>query len=686
MKKNIVLITSIVFLFIIIVSLSRIVAFTINIKWFEEVGYLSVYLTKIVTVSKLMVPVFIISYISIWIYYKTLRKSILRWQKLIEVNLKIRKYESKIFIATNVIISLFLSYVFSSTYWNTILQYINATSFNIKDPIFHNDISFYIFKLPLIQALYGIFMFILILLVVIILLIYFLLNAKDTIYSGGDSNPFSNISVLKSGITKFAGKQLAILSSLIMLVLSLGYLIKSWNLVYSTRGVVFGASYTDVHVSLLFYKIIIVFTLFASIIIFTSVMASKVKPIIISLVVIFLLIISEGVASTLFQTFIVTANEISFEKPYINYNIENTRKAFNINNIQNEPFNINDDLTQQDLVSNKDTIDNIKVNSVEPTSEYYNQVQVIRPYYTFNNIDVDRYDINGKVTPVFLSAREIDSNALGNDTWQNNHLIYTHGYGVVMSNVNSVTSDGEPNFLIKDIPPNNSTNIPLTDPRIYFGEETNDFAIVDTGVPEFDYPVGGSNMSTEYSGKAGIKMTLMNRLLFAINEQDINFLLSKAITSNSKVLINRNIVERVKKIAPFLTYDNDPYLVISNGKLYWIIDAYTTTNKYPYSTPNGNINYIRNSVKVVVDADNGTTNFYIVDKTDPIVETYAKIFPKLFKNIDSVPKDIIAHFRYPEDLFNIQSNVLAKYHVTDSDVFYNGESVLWDIAGRLSAS
>ena len=678
MKKNIVLTTTIVLILFIIVSLNNIVGFTINIKWFKEVGYLPVYFTKIVAVLKLMAPIFIISFISIWIYYKSLRKSILRWKKAVEVNLKNRKYENKIFITINIIISFLIAYVFSSNYWYTILQFTNATSYNIKDPIFKNDVSFYIFKLPLIEALYGTLMFILVLLVVITLITYFVLNAKDRI-SSGESNPFSNISVLKSGITKFAGRQLAIVSSLIMLLLSLGYLIKAWNLVYSPRGVVFGASYTDVTVTLVFFKVIIVFALIAAIVIFVSVMASKVKPIVISLVIIFLLIVTEGITSSLVQTFIVKSNEKSLEKPYINYNIENTRKAFNINNIEEKPFEIKDDLVKADLDSNKGSIDNIKINSVQPTSEFYNQVQVIRPYYTFNDIDVDRYDISGKQTQVFLSAREINLDSLENNTWQNRHLTYTHGYGVVMSKVNSVTSEGQPNFVIRDIPPVNSTGIPLTDSKIYFGEKTNDYAIVNTGISEFDYPVGGSNKTTKYSGKAGINMSLINKLLFAIKEKDVNFLLSRDIKSDSKVLINRNIVQRVNKIAPFLSYDKDPYAVISNGNIFWILDAYTTSNRYPFSTPQGNINYVRNSVKVIIDAKDGTTNFYIADKNDPIAASYAKIFPSLFKSLEEVPKDLKAHFRYPEELFNMQCNVLGKYHVTDNDVFYNGE-YQWEIS------
>ena len=349
--------------------------------------------------------------------------------------------------------------------------------------------------------------------------------------------------------------------------------------------------------------------------------------------------------------------------------------------MQEKDFPANEDLTEDDIENNRPTIDNIKINSYDPSLEFYNQVQVIRYYYDFNDIDVDRYNINGKYNQVFIAPREIDTKSLeGNaDTWQNRHLVYTHGYGVVMSKVNSVTDAGQPDFVIKDIPPKNNTKIKINNPRIYFGEETNDYAIGNNTLGEFDYPNGGTNKTSNYDGKGGINATLINRVLFAINKQDTNFLLSGNINSNSKILINRNITERVKKIAPFLTYDKDPYPVISNGKIYWIIDAYTTSDRYPYSQPDDDVNYIRNSVKVVVDAVDGTTNFYIVDKNDPIANSYSKIFPGLFKDSSEVPADIKKHFKYPEDLFRTQSTVLEKYHVTDTGVFYNGED-LWDVS------
>ncbi|MCJ7689695.1 MAG: UPF0182 family protein, partial [Clostridiaceae bacterium] len=440
-------------------------------------------------------------------------------------------------------------------------------------------------------------------------------------------------------------------------------------------------SYTDVHVTLRFYQIIALASFIAAIITFISILKYKAKPIIISIIVIVALILGENIASSGVQKFSVQPNEKTLEKPYIQYNIDYTRKAFNINGIEEVPFDIKNDLNKEDIKDNKDTIDNIKINSYKPALEFYNQFQYMRFYYGFNDIDVDRYNINGNYSQVFLAPREINLESLkdNSNTWQNRHLVYTHGYGVVMSKVNSVTSEGQPDFVINNIPSENKTDIKLDNQRIYFGESTNDYSIVNTKIGELDYPNGGENQMNNYEGKAGIKMSIINRILFAINKQSSKFLLSKDITSDSKILIHRNIIERVNKIAPFLTYDYDPYIVINQGKLYWIIDAYTTSNRYPFSEPQNGVNYIRNSIKVVIDAVDGKTEFYIVDKNDPIASNYSKIFPGLFKDSESIPNGLKEHFRYPEDIYKLQCNVLGRYHTSDPGVFYSGDDA-WSIA------
>lgn len=682
MKKQIGIIFAVLVIFLLCIFSNSIINFIINVEWYKEVGYLSVYFTQLFATVKLMLPIFVICLFSIWIYYRSIRKSILNWNNF-EIT-KGNKLEKRIFIITDLIISFFVSFSFSSIYWYRILQFENSSNFNVKDPIFNLDVSFYIFRLPLIEELYGVIMSLLVMLVIITLIIYFILYFKDNVtFRNGRVSSYSKLNNFKSGITKFAGRQLAVLAALILLLLSLGYLIKSFDLVYSERGVVFGASYTDIHVSLLFYRIIAVTSLISAFAIFISIIKFKIKPIIASVSVIILLAFLQQITSAVVQNIIVKPNEKTLEAPYINYNIDFTRKAFNIDKVDQKQYAVDDSLTQQDIDENKATIDNIKINSFKPSLEFYNQVQELRYYYSFSDVDVDRYKLNGKLNEVFISPREIDENSLtGNaSTWQNRHMNYTHGFGVVMSKVNSITSEGQPDFVMKDIPTKNTTDIKLNNPRIYFGEKTNDYAIVNNKIGEFDYPQSGSDKLYNYNGAAGISANLFNRILFAVNKRDMNFIVSNAISSDSKILINRNILDRVQKIAPFLTYDNDPYCVVYNGRIYWIIDAYTASDRYPFSEPVDNVNYIRNSVKVVVDSYDGTVDFYQVDKNDPIINSYSKIFKGLFKDGDSAPKEIKEHFKYPEDLFNTQCEVLGKYHVTDAAVLYNGTD-LWNVSQK----
>ncbi|EDK32097.1 UPF0182 family protein [Clostridium kluyveri] len=679
MKRKMLWSSLIVILFVCILFLNKIVDFIINVEWYKEVGYLTVYFTKLIAICKLMIPLFIIIYISIVLYWRSLRLSIIKYRRAFEVNNDKVKNEKRIFIIVNLIVSFLFSYAFAATYWYRILQFNNSVPFNIKDPILNLDVSFYIFKLPLIQSLHSMILSLIIFLGLITLVTYFTLSVKDKVIWRNFKKDSGKIDILNSGITRFAGKQLAVLAALVMICVSIGYILKCIGLVYSQKGVTFGAGYTDAHVSLLLYKIIAAASIISAVIIFISILVSKVKPIIVSITVIVALILIKSLSYTVVQNFIVKSNQKTLEQPYIKYNIDYTRKAFNIENIDANPFQVKDNLTSQDIDNNMDTINNIRINSFEPTLEFYNQVQIIRYYYKFNNIDVDRYNINGKFNQIFIGTREINTKAIDPNTWQNRHLIYTHGYGIVMNKVNSVTSEGQPNFVIKDMPPQNSTDIKLDNARIYFGEKTDDYAIVDTKLKEFDYPKGSENATNNYDGSAGIKLGFINRILFAINQKDINFLLSRDILKESKILINRSIKDRVSKIAPFLNYDSDPYIVMSGGKLYWILDGYTVSDRYPFAQPQNNLNYIRNSVKVTVDAENGNVNFYIMDKSDPIVQSYAKIFPDLFKDINKLPSDIVQHFKYPKDLFNIQCSVLGKYHVTDPGVFYSGED-LWEVA------
>ncbi|MBU3194703.1 UPF0182 family protein [Clostridium algidicarnis] len=678
-RKHKIILPILILIILIFGFMDGIVNFIINIKWFKEVGYLSVYFKKITATLKLMVPIFLVCFIGIIVYYRSLRKGFIKNKNISQTDKKATKKENIIFYSLNIILSFLISYITASNYWYRIVQFNNSVDFNVKDPLFNKDVSFYMFKLPLIQSLFNAMMAFLIVLLIVTFVVYIIMRTKDGVYTKNFKRPFSKVKFIKSDITNYAGKQLAVLSSMFLIMIGIFYILKSYYLVYSSKGVGFGASFTDARVSLYFYRAISGIAIVSSIVIFVSIIKGKIKPIVISLIAMAVVIILEGLTSTLVQQFMVKSNELEFERPYIKQNIDFTRKAFNIDDIKESIFDVKDDLTKEDIDKNKDIIDNIKVNSFNPALDFYNQVQIIRYYYNFKDIDVDRYNIDDKYSQVFIAPREIDSDSIEPNTWLNKHLVYTHGYGVVMSRVNSVTAEGKPNFVIKNIPPENNSNIKIDNPRIYFGESTDYYAVVNTEQREFDYPKGGENETNKYDGNAGINMSFINRILFSIKEKSIKFMLSNDINVNSKILINRNIMERAKTIAPFLTYDKDPYIVIQDGKLYWILDAYTTSNKYPFSEPHDDINYIRNSVKVVIDSFNGDINFYISDKNDPIIQSYSKIFKGLFKDIDDLPTEFIEHFRYPEEIFNIQCSALGKYHIKDPEVFYNGED-LWEIS------
>lgn len=674
MKKKNIFIPIIFIAILVLVFLNAITDFLVNLQWFKEVNYLQMYFIKLTAVAKFMIPIFLITFLAIWFYYRSIVKSIPKLKVINQGNLKKKRIEKILLFLGNLFVSLFFSYKVADNYWYRILQFNNSVDFNVKDPIFNKDVSFYVFKLPLVQSIYGSILALLVFFTIITVVIYIINLTKDQVLKGKKPGKIIDFS---SNLTKFFGRQMALLSALILLFVSFGYILKAYYLVYSPRGVAFGASYTDVHVTLLFYRIITVTALISAIVVFISLMKAKIKPIIGSILVIVVLVILEPISANLVQQFMVRPNEFELEKKYIEFNIEATRKAFNIDEVSEISFATDKKISLNDITKNKDIVDNLKINSFEPVLNFYNQVQVIKNYYTFNDVDTDRYVINNKYNQVFISPREINSDAV--DIWQNKHLRYTHGYGLVMSKVNSVTPEGQPDFVMKDIPSENHTEIKVDNPRIYFGESTNYYAVVKTDLMEFDYPKGDKSEENQYDGKAGIRMSLSNKILFSIYEGNAKILLSNAINSDSKMLLNRNIVKRAEKIAPFLNYDKDPYLVINDGKLVWVLDAYTTTDKYPFAQPYKKVNYIRNSIKVTVDAYDGDINFYIIDKNDPIAASYSKIFKGLFKDAENIPEGIKTHYRYPSTLFDVQCDVLTKYHVTNPFKFFTEED-MWQIS------
>jgi uncharacterized membrane protein (UPF0182 family) len=395
------------------------------------------------------------------------------------------------------------------------------------------------------------------------------------------------------------------------------------------------------------------------------------------------------------QQFIVKPNQLEKEKPYITENIRQTRLAYQLNQIEEKDFAYEENLTGTSLANNQLTIKNVTLWDHRPVRDSYTQLQGIRTYYTFADIDIDRYLINGEYRQVMLAGRELDVSRLGGgEQWINNTFIYTHGYGIVVSPVNIVTPEGQPEFFIKNIPPEASTDLQVSRPEIYFGEmpSGDEYAIVKTTKEEFDYPLGEANRHTFYQEDAGVGIGSFGRkLLFAIRFNRFNLLLNDYIKEDSKILYHRNIAERASRIAPYIKFDSDPYLVIHERRLFWVIDGFTRTDRYPYSTvlrennPYGfgyadSYNYIRNSVKVVIDAYNGSTTFYSFrPEDDPLIRVYSKIFDGVFKPIDEMPQGLRSHLRYPQDLFDIQTNLFGTYHIEDPNVFFNKEDI-WQVA------
>jgi uncharacterized membrane protein (UPF0182 family) len=482
-------------------------------------------------------------------------------------------------------------------------------------------------------------------------------------------------------LSERARTHLFVLVGLLLAVKAGGYLLEAFDLVYSARGAAFGASYTDVYANLPALRILALLSLVAAALAFAQLYRPGFRYLIAGIgAVLAVHLVGLNLYPSLLQRFRVVPNEVDAERPFIERNIKFTRLAYGLDKIESKEFPAEEQLAAADLKRNESTIKNIRLWDHRPLLATYAQLQEIRTYYKFVDVDNDRYNINGTYRQVMLSARELSHQHLPSRIWINEHLTYTHGYGVVFGPVNQVTTEGLPEFFIKDIPPASNDSIKITRPEIYYGELANDYVFTKTTARELDYPSGDQNIYTSYEGRAGVPLdSFWRKVLFSIHHATLRILLSEDITRDSRILYHRQIQERVNKIAPFITFDRDAYLVIAQGgRLFWIIDGYSMSDRFPYSEPmrRPGTNYIRNSVKAVVDAYNGTVDFYLSDPTDPITLAYGKIFPELLKPLEKMPEDLRSHIRYPQDLFAIQAHMYATYHMQDPQVFYNKEDLL----------
>ncbi len=560
--------------------------------------------------------------------------------------------------------------------WELFLKYLNAQSFGLADPIFDRDVGFYVFSLPLFDYLQNWLLVSVSLAAIGVIALYYVID-KAVVFAG------------RLFMMPHAQRHLSGLIGSLLLVMGWGYWLKLFRLTYSTRGVAYGANFTDVNVQLPITWIFLVLSVVLGLVFLANIYLQRQRILLWGSVgFVAALVVLGLIPSALVQQFIVEPNELAKDEEYIRYNIEFTRRAYALDRVREEDFPAAEDLGLSDLERNELTIQNIRIWDERPLLRTYSQIQEIRLYYDFSAVDVDRYWLDGEYRQVMLSPRELVTEQIPSqvNTWLNRKLQYTHGYGLALSPVNQVTVEGLPELLIKDVPPVSSTTLRVTRPELYFGERTSSYVVVKTGIPEFDYPKGDENAYTTYAGTGGVPVgSPINRVAFTVKFLDINLLLSRYIKAESRILLNRTVKRRVGTLAPFLSYDGDPYLVVSHeGRLLWIQDAYTISNRYPYSEPvsGKRLNYIRNSVKVVIDAYDGSVDFYVVDQEDPVVRSYVGIFPDLFKAADEMPEEVRAHLRYPKDLFEIQVLMYQSYHMTDVRVFYNQED-LWAVANEV---
>ncbi len=688
---------------------STVVAFIVDWWWFSEVGYTEVFITSLVAKVALGLAVSIFATLFLLVNLFAATSSKVSWFLVVPENLLGRpisidgRIVKKLGIMVSLVIATLLGLAASSQ-WQEVLKFLHATPFGIADPVFGKDIAFYIFSLPALVFGLGLLKAIVLFSLILCGAIYVLrgsLNLRSLLgkFPGfnlrhlgqsvgqpisDDGATFSIREVEPKETLPGARIHVAILLALFFVTMAASAYLSLFKLVTGQSGQVYGAVFTDVHVMVPLIWLSVFAIIIASLAALYWGKSGKTKFLFGAIILYFLVGFASSIIPSVFQKLIVAPNELVKETPFIKHNIAATRMAYGLDKVEEREISGDKPLTGRDIVNNNLTIKNVRLWDKAQLLSTFSQLQEIRTYYEFASVDNDRYTIDGEIRQIMLSPRELSSGSLPNRNWINERLTFTHGYGIAAGPVNRVTAEGLPVLFVKDLPPQSDVKeLTITRPEIYYGEIMNDYVFVKTKSKEFDYPKGEENVYSIYEGKGGVEISsLTKRILYSVHFVSLKLLLSNDITRESRVLYHRNIKERVAKIAPFLTLDRDPYVVIADGKIYWIADAYTTSNRYPYSQPlqlsGSQVNYIRNSVKAVIDAYDGSVILYLANTEDPIIRTYAKIFPKMFRPLSELPKSLRSHLRYPEDIFTLQTAVYATYHMDDPQIFYNKEDQ-WEI-------
>ncbi len=683
-----------------VLALTALSGFFVDVLWFREVRFSEVFWQVLRTRFVLGLVFGLAFFLALYVNLLIVRRVTPRFRPLTleqeifeRYRMAAEPYLRWILPAFALLISLFVGLAVTGQ-WRTYLLWRNASgvSFGVADPELGRDTAFYVFSLPWLRFVQGWLFSALVGVTVLTAFAH---------YVWGGIRP--QATGLGEKVTPQVKAHLSVLLGLILLVKAWGYYLGTFDLLTSSRGVVAGASYTDVKAQLPALRILIFIAIACAVLFFVNIrMRGWALPVIAVGLLALVSVVAGAVYPAFVQRFRVAPQELQRERPYIERNIEATTRAFGLDDITTSQRTVSAAVTSAQLSDNTVTVSNIRLWRPEILKENYEGLQRIRQYYAFTDVDVDRYPIQGDRRLVMLSTREVSQDGIpeAGATWQNRHLVYTHGFGAVASVVNTATPEGAPQFTLQDIPPTGEPPLEGNGQRVYFGELSDvRFVLVKTGADELDYQgTAGDDqeqVTFEYDGDGGIPIGgFLQRALFAWRFRDVNLLISGLIDGDSRIMINRSIYERVPKVAPFLKFDGDPYSAVVDGRLVWIWDAYTTTDEYPYSDPvaledvvsqqpgtpplSGEVNYIRNSVKVVVDAYSGAMTYYVTDPDDPIIRVWRNAFPSLFTSVDEASPELLSHFRYPENLFQVQTAQYASYHVVDPDVFY-GQQDFWQV-------
>ena len=668
----------VLFLLYVIVSIPSLYG---DFLWFESLDYESVFLTVLTYRVAVFAAVAASSFGVMFASYRVARRRLRRVTPF--------PHSTGYTVAIGAAALLFGAVY--STEWDVVLRYVHATTFGTTDPIYGQDVAFYVYGLPFFNFVIGYLLFVTAVGFVLSLAIYGR-HLAITRRQGptGETVVEYDLLTFVSNLRTHAYDHLLVYLGVGLLLVGIGYWLDRFELLYSTRGAVFGLGATEATVFRPLLVLLAITGVVGGLVILANARFRDDRAVYIPIAVLIGFLVVGQVGGFVYQDFVVEPDEFNKEQRYLEEEIAFTNRAYALDRIEEREFPVNESLSRAAIEANPGTIDNVRLWDPRPLLTTYNELQIFRTYYTFRDVDVDRYEVDGRETQVMISAREIDFEALPmeSQTWVNRHLVYTHGFGVVMSPVSRMTGEGLPELWIKNIPPNSTVGIEVDQPRIYYGESTETYAIVDTKTRELDYPKGGQNVYTTYDGGGGVPLdSAFRELVYTAKFGAPSIFLSDSVTADSKIQFNRDITNRAPTIAPFLEYDRDPYIVVSDGKLYWIYDAYTTTDQYPYSQrirfKDQRTNYVRNSVKVVIDAHTGETTYYVVDDTDPVIQTYRKAFPSLFEDVAAMSPDLRRHIRYPEDSFAVQAELYLDYHMRDPQVFYNKEDA-WRIPDEVA--